>query len=229
MRADNNALLRQIDSVDLCYGKVQQSSFTPTYVGAQTYVNADVYQEFVALSLACIERLVGRDNAYWDRAQNNITGVKNTLVSANGLYGVICALKNDIKAGYIATLRELVHADVFADLLETSEYFLEEGHKDPAAVMIGGVLEEHLRQLCQKNSIILTFVNGRGETKQKMGDQLNSELAQIGVYGKLEQKQVTAWLDLRNKAAHGRYNEFSAEQVRLFLMGLRDFIQKYPA
>jgi len=38
---------------------------------------------------------------------------------------------------------------------------------------------------------------------------MNADLAKVKVYGILEQKNVTAWLDLRNRAAHGKYLEFS--------------------
>ncbi len=40
---------------------------------------------------------------------------------------------------------------------------------------------------------------------------------------------VTAWLDIRNNAAHAKYDEYSAEEVRIFLLGLRNFVMKYPA
>ncbi len=41
---------------------------------------------------------------------------------------------------------------------------------------------------------------------------MNNELAAFGAYNKLDQKNVTAWLDLRNKAAHAQYHEYTAEQ-----------------
>ncbi len=34
---------------------------------------------------------------------------------------------------------------------------------------------------------------------------MNTELYKAGVYGKLDNKNVTAWLDLQNKAAHAQY------------------------
>ncbi len=34
-----------------------------------------------------------------------------------------------------------------------AEYLLKEGYKDPAAVITGSTLEEHLRKLCIKNGI----------------------------------------------------------------------------
>jgi len=63
----------------------------------------------------------------------------------------------------------------------------------------------------------------------KRADALNSELASATVYSKLDQKSVTAWLDPRNKAAHGKYTEYTTEQVALTLQGVRDFTSRNPA
>ena len=104
-----------------------------------------------------------------------------------------------------------------------SKYFLEQNYKDPAAVMIGSVLEEHLRFLCENNSIETSSHSGT-TLKPKKAEVLNTELTKAEVYGLLEQKNVTAWLDLRNKAAHGKYNEYNIEQVSIMYQGVLNFI-----
>ena len=58
---------------------------------------------------------------------------------------------------------------------------------------------------------------------------MNSELSNAEVYSKLEQKNITAWLDLRNKAAHGKFDEYTKEQVSIVLFGIRDFVSRVPA
>lgn len=58
---------------------------------------------------------------------------------------------------------------------------------------------------------------------------MNADLAGANVYSKLDQKNVTAWLDLRNKAAHGKYGEYTKEQVALLIQSVRDFITRNPA
>ena len=140
------------------------------------------------------------------------------------LVGILMALKSDYEAGYLQLIQELIHADIFADFFEMAEYLLEQGFKDPAAVLIGGVLEEHLRKLCNKNSRPITV-----KDRPKKADSMNSELAGLKIYGKLEQKSVTAWLDLRNKAAHGKYNEYTYDQVKVMLMSAREFVSRFPA
>ena len=140
------------------------------------------------------------------------------------LVGILKALRADYIAGYFQTVQELIHADIFSDFLEMAEYLLDKEYKDPSAVLIGGVLEEHLRKLCQKNNIS-TISNDR----PKKADAMNTELYTKGIYSKLDQKNVTAWLDLRNKSAHGQYDEYTKEQVNLMLMGVRDFLTRFTA
>ena len=77
--------------------------------------------------------------------------------------------------------------------------------KDAAAVMIGSVLEEHLRQLCHSHKVDIFTLKGMDEMPKK-ADVLNADLKKSGAYGPLDQKQVTAWLGLRNSAAHGKYS-----------------------
>jgi hypothetical protein len=128
----------------------------------------------------------------------------------------------DIDGGRLLQLKDLVAADLFADFLEMAEYLLNSGYNDPAAVLIGGVLESHLRRLCVSNDIDVNTEDG----KTKRADRLNADLAKGSVYNKLDHKAVTSWLDLRNKAAHGEYDAYNAQQVGLMLQGVRDFISR---
>jgi hypothetical protein len=144
--------------------------------------------------------------------------------SVGQLLGILRAMRADYAAGYLSSVAELIHADLFADFLEMSDYLLSQGYKDPAAVVTGAVLEEHLRKLCDK--VGLSTVNGAAPKK---ADLLNAELAGASVYSKLDQKSVTAWLDLRNKAAHGKYSEYTKEQVQALQDGVRHFMVRYPA
>jgi len=58
---------------------------------------------------------------------------------------------------------------------------------------------------------------------------LNAHLAKAEVYSKLVQKQVTTWAHIRNKAAHGEYGEYNAEQVRTMLLFVQGFAGEYIA
>jgi len=180
--------------------------------------------------MAVITRIMGINSEYYKQAMNVLsnTNISEPIARLIGLYGVLAGLYQDLKAGYLKSYSELVHADIFSDYIEMAEYLLEEGYKDPAAVITGSTLEEHLRKLCLKNGINIEIMSS-GKLRPKKADAINSELAKQGVYSKLEQKSVTAWLDLRNKAAHGNYSEYNDNQVKQMIMGVRDFIIRNPA
>ena len=130
-------------------------------------------------------------------------------------------------AGYLVSATELIHASTFADFLEMAEHLVGEGYKDAAAVIAGNSLEAHLRNLCAKNAVPADSPPGSGRPKR--ADAMNGDLGGAGAYGKLDQKSVTSWLDLRNKAAHGRYAEYTQPQAELLIAGIRDFITRNPA
>jgi hypothetical protein len=141
------------------------------------------------------------------------------------LLGALNALRQDYQQGYMHTVAELIHADVFADFMEMAQELLDKHYKDPAAVVAGSVLEEHLRKLCDRHN--LAVVDGSGRPLK--ADFLNAELTKAGAYNKLEQKQVTPWLGLRNDAAHGHYDEYDEAQVALMIAGITDFMVRHPA
>jgi hypothetical protein len=176
-------------------------------------------------ALAAIQRVahIGSSHRVAADAITKQYGVCN-VYGLRQLIGILRALREDYKAGFLASVTQLIHADVFADFLEMADHLLDQGYKDAAAVMTGAVLEEHLRKLCLNSGIQV-----ESEKKPKKADSLNAELAGTGVYSKLDQKNITAWLDLRNKAAHGRYSEYTKEQVQALHDGARHFMSRYPA
>lgn len=139
--------------------------------------------------------------------------------------GIAAALRDDLRAGWVESVVEIVHADMYGDYLEMADGLLGTGHKDAAAVITGTSLEVHVRALCVKHSVDTELPTGT----PKKADVMNADLKKAGVYDTLHQKQVTFWMDLRNKTAHGDYASYDAQQVRLFIDGVRAFMMKYPA
>lgn len=137
----------------------------------------------------------------------------------------LAAFRSDVEGGYLRTLAELIHADVFADLLEMASELHDKRYKDAAAVIAGSVLEEHLRKLANANGVAAAKPDG----SPMKASVINAELAKAGIYNKLEEKAVTAWLGLRNSAAHGKYEDFEEKQVANLIRDVRDFLIRHPA
>lgn len=183
---------------------------------------------FITRARALVQRICDANSAYSKQSEEIVKKGGYPGYRAYQLFGVIDSLKADISAGYLQTQTELIHGDLFADFLEMAQHLLDEGYKDASAVIAGSSLEAHLRQIAVKSGITLDFVTN-GKVTPKKSDRLNSDLAANSVYTKLDQKNVTAWLDLRNKAAHGHYNEYEKDQVGLMISGIRNFISRIPA
>jgi hypothetical protein len=221
MVTSSDIIIKQIDEVLNRHAELRKSS----QYDDLSDLGEPVTSELLALIVATIERLAPTGSAYRTSTQAILKKMgEYNAVNIPYAVGNLRALRTAYASGYLATVTELVHAELFADFLEMAEYLVSEGYKDPAAVLGGSVLEEHLRQLTTKHGIAVAS-GGR----PKKADLLNSELAAAGAYSKLDQKSVTAWLDMRNKAAHGKYGEYTKEQVELLLQSVRDFMVRVPA
>jgi hypothetical protein len=178
------------------------------------------FNKFRAAGLSFFSRHFGEEHPYFrefsQRKSDYAPSVESTL-------GILDAVRDEISKGWHKSTRGVVSAEVFSDFIEMAGHLLQEGYKDAAAVMLGSTLEEHLRQLCRDSSIE-TATERDGRIKAKKADTLNSELVKAGVYGMLDQKSVTAWLGIRNSAAHGKYDDYTKEQVEILASSLAEFM-----
>ncbi len=186
-------------------------------------------QAIVTRAVAAIIRISGQESAYVNEAKRIMKQFPLLHQHLALVMGVVYALYSDIKAGYLQSLVELVHAEAFADFLDMAQHLLDTGYKDAAGVIAGSALESHLRLLCAKSGIATEIVRPDGSAAPKKADAMNADLVRANAYSKLDQKGVTAWLDLRNKAAHGEYEEYRPEQVTLMIAGVRNFLIRIPA
>lgn len=178
---------------------------------------------FRSASLSFIDRVYGSAHPHFNEFTKGTE--KSRAGDAERGVAILEAIRSEIAGGWLFTVKGLITAELFSDFLEMADHLQESGYKDPAAVMIGSVLEEHLRQLCVKHTIE-TAEEKDGKLVPKKADRLNADLAKASVYTKLDQKQITAWLDLRNNAAHGKYDEYTGDQVSQFLSGVSGFMAR---
>jgi len=196
---------------------------TQFQVSWSKYVENGAFAGFRSASLSFLLNVFGSTHPYFKDFDTRVSS--NALTCARAGREILVAAKAEVVGGWTSRVRSLVAAEIFSDFLAMAEYLLAGGYKDAAAVMIGSTLEEHLRQLCNRHDIPVEVIKD-GKPVPKKADLLNSELAAASVYGKLDQKAVTAWLDLRNKAAHGRYEEYSDGQVQAMYQGATEFMAR---
>lgn len=217
----NSTLLQQLEKLEIKFEELREKAKESNLSGGT--ITVDSICEFITGTRAAITRIAGENSAYMAELEA-ARATKHSIGShAIRIAGIIRQLKQDLGDGYLSSTRELLHAETFADFLEMAAHLLSGGYKDAAAVIAGSSLEVHLRNLAAKHSLSVEL-----NWKPKKADQLNSELASASAYSKLDQKNVTAWLDLRNKAAHGHYQEYSITQVELLVSQIRDFMTRIP-
>lgn len=184
------------------------------------YVDKARFSEFRSASLSFLKNVYATDHPYYTDFESRVSQ-PNPDDTSKGK-GILVAVKGEVAGGWLRSARGIVAAELFGDFLEMAQHLLAEGYKDAAAVMAGSVLEEHLRELCSARKIPVTQPKNGADVPRK-ADALNADLAKANVYGRLDQKNVTAWLNLRNDAAHGHYERYTAEQVGIMQSGILEF------
>jgi hypothetical protein len=221
MAIDSRLIINQIEALITKYDDLSSRSAYPDF----SDLPPAEYAEFIALVGATIQRLSPPNSKYIE----NMDNISKQFGSVHPgqitpLIGILRALKYDYSSGNLHSMAELIHAETFSSFLEMAAHLLDQGYKDSSAVIAGSVLEEHLRNLALKNGLSLM-----DNEKPKKTDAVNKELADGNVYSKLDLKNVTAWLDLRDKAAQGKNKKYSKDEVKLLIQSVRDFITRNPA
>ncbi len=206
---------RIMDRIDelIALGKEVHATLRPVQGASFRTADHGKTQGFRAAALSFIERQFGREQTHYVEFSKAVAGHHDDNIES-GL-AILSAIRGEVAGGWLSSVKSLVAAEIFSEM---ATYLLEAGYKDAAAVMIGSVLEEHLRRLAATAGIPVEREID-GSPVPKKADLLNSELAKADIYSKLDQKAITTWLDLRNKAAHGKYDEYEQSQVELMSQG----------
>lgn len=215
-------LLSRVDEL-LALGKEVLATRRSGSQGHREYVDAGKIRGFRSAVLSFIERTYSPTHTHYREFDKAVDGTYPS--DAESGLAILQSIRGEIAGDWLFSIKGLITAEVFADFIDMANYLLGQGYKDPAAVIAGSVLEEHLRQLCQRNRIE-TDVRTEADVRPKKADRLNADLASADVYSKLDQKAVTMWLDLRNKAAHGQYAEYNSDQVRNMVSGIIEFMAR---
>lgn len=217
---DTAKLVVQLDEIIDSFLKFKRTSRHPDLSDLPKHER----QGLVTRALAAISRITGNNSSYMIDAERILKQLPALHLHTSSIIGIVQALRDDLNAGYIQSVSEIIHAKVFSDFIEMAEHLVTNGYKDAAAVIAGSTLESHLKKLATKNSLPIEL-----NAKPIKAEQLNQDLGKAKVYLMTDQKSITAWLDLRNNAAHGKYAEYSIEQVKLLIIGIQSFISRNPA
>ena len=216
-----NRILERLDSLIIMGGEVlktRRSGCSPGVV-APDFVESGLFQRWRTSSLAFLNATLGSNSVHYREFETHCNAARPGDTKQG--IGILQAARDDIEGGYLQKVETLVSASVFSDFLEMAEHLLDNGYKDPAASLIGAVLEDGLRRICVNNGITL-------KTKEDISS-LNQKLAQKPepVYNPLQQKQIQVWNEIRNNADHGNFNQYKMDDVKDMLRGVRNFLSNY--
>lgn len=215
----NSATSKLIERVGQLLEKGQKVAATKRnnsseHIIAPSTVNSPLFHEWKNNSQNFISMVCGENSPYY---KNFVDGVKSAFPeNVDHGIGILTALKEDLELGYLTRVRDLVSAEIFTDFIEMAQHLLDNNYKDPAASLVGAVLENGLRQMAQKHTVDI-----------KSGDDigsLNTKLADRGVYNRLMQKQIQAWKAIRDSADHGKFGDYKTEQVKAMLEGVQKLL-----
>lgn len=166
--------------------------------------------------LSLFRQAFGQESIHTLHFAQSFSATNDYLSSFRVCYAVFASAKEDYEGGYMFGLRGLVKAEVLSDALDQAAELLTAGYKDPACVLTGVSLEIAIKHLASKHSLVVGKL-----------DRMNVDLGKASIYNMAKQKQITAWADLRNKAAHGDWDAYTAEDVRDMHSGVQRFVADY--
>lgn len=190
------------------------------YIVSDDYIDTQMAYQWATSVQNILARVFGKESEHY----KNFSAQVEIYISYSPVcraQGVLKAAKDDYDNEQLFDVRRLIEAEVFDDFMEQSEHLLNSGYYQPAAVIAGCVLEDGLRKLCEKSGIALL-------AKPKL-DSMNAELSKAGVFSKLDQKRITALAELRNNAAHGKWDQFTKEDVEEMVKAVRRIMEEHYA
>lgn len=202
--------------------------------GEMTYTQVEKidWAKFVEWRTNCItllDQVIPKNSAHRSTV-DEFRVLKNSREHLEFGISFLKSIKDDFERGYLEDLALEIEAELTADYMGQAESLLIEGNAGeyahiPAAVLAGAVLEKSLRTLCYQLSPPEPIITEKGSP---LGlNALIESLKKRKVYNELTAKQLRAWADIRNNAAHGNSEQFNKQQVEAMTSGIRSFLMQY--
>lgn len=132
----------------------------------------------------------------------------------NAVQGFLVGALDDLEKGFLIGQEFIVAGILFDSVLDEAKQLILAGHKDASAVLTRVVLEDSLRRIARRENIDDTGKASRVNDGLKAGN----------VYSQPMWRQIQTWLDIGNSAAHGKFDEYTAENVKTMIDGVEQFI-----
>lgn len=189
------------------------------------------FAPFVEWRFACITVLeaVIPNSSLHRKSIDQFASFQNKPSARDHGVSFLKAIKKDFEDGFFESLEAQIDAEISSDYLHQAEQLLTHGKSEnksyiPAAVLSGAVLERGLRSIATKLQPPEPIeANG----KALMLGGLVDALKKRQLYNELTAKQLRSWVDIRNAAAHGKFDDFNESQTKAMVSGITDFLARH--
>jgi hypothetical protein len=210
----------------------RERAYTPCD-GNESYrtVQFLIFAEFVqwrTSAASVLDAVVPRTSIH-RKAVDAFSDLKNELYTQTYGISFLKSIRHDFEQGLFEDISSQIDAEISAEYLNQAEALLSYSRPDDrgevaAAVITGAVLEHGLRMLCGKLEPKEPVESG-GKALTLGG--LIEALKKRTVFNELTAKQLRGWADIRNAAAHGKFDEFTREQVKGMVAGVTGFLARH--
>jgi len=180
---------------------------------AHCKVNSGAYQEWITNALNLTQRTFGETSVHFKHLAQQYDKFSEWESHFVDSFSIFKAAKEDYEGGYLFNVRSLAKAEVLADAMGQAKELIAAGYKDPACVLARVSLEAALKDLCDRHGIAHAKL-----------DKMNADLCKANVYNMAKQKQVTAWAEIGNKAAHGDWSAYMDQDAAAMVQGVEALV-----
>jgi len=138
-------------------------------------------------------------------------------------------------SGGLTSPRLTIAHELEGDLLEIAQQQVQRAeaasdaqnrtvHLGIAAFLTGAALEDGLRRLCDVHGLAYDV---QRTSLSKLQVVLYQPSSSVAVITASDNKQITSWGDVRNKADHGKLFELTHSEVLAMVIGVRGFLDRH--
>lgn len=172
-------------------------------------VSSGPFKEWATNVLSLLQRTFGKESVHYEKFEEEYSNFLKWESQFENCRSIFKAAREDYEGGYLFNVRALAKAEVLSNAISQANDLLKAGYKDPACILARVALDVTLKELSSKHGTPVGTL-----------DRMNAELCKVGAYNMVKQKQITAFADIGNKAAHGEWGTYSETDARAMVQGV---------
>jgi len=183
------------------------------YVGAYIQDKVPLHSWLVKVENV-LSTVFGSRSAHYIQTKKVLDKNPEHSYEVNQIVGVLTGALSDLEDGFLVGQEHLIAGVILDSVLEQARYLLKTGFKDPAAILCRVVIEDALQRLCVEENL----------PSSGKSASLNDALKSQGRYTKPQWRLIQSWLDVGNSAAHGKFSEFTDDDVKQMISDVERFL-----